>query len=126
MLDRHVLKYGLDYRVHRADIPVLGGAADAPQEPLHLLRAEATALHRGLVVFTHQGQAALQRLLPGLHQYYRDARLGEIHGDAAAHGAGTDHGDPVYRPGRCIGGDTGDFGGGPLGEKNMPQGGGLG
>ena len=53
---------------------------------------EPALLHRALVVLLDDRRDPVERLLRGLQHRHRHARVGEVHGDAAAHGAGADHG----------------------------------
>ena len=65
-------------------------ALDEAHARVHVLLAEAALLHGGRVVLPHDREAAVERLLAHLDHAHRDAGVGEVHGDAAAHGAGAD------------------------------------
>jgi hypothetical protein len=69
---------------------------------------ELALLDLGLVVLADRGHAAVQRLLLHLEDRHRDAGVEEVHGDAAAHGAGADDGHLGDRAQRaCLSGTSG-------------------
>jgi hypothetical protein len=58
---------------------------------LVLVLLELALLDLGFVVLADGGHAAVQRFLLHLQHGDGDAGVQEVHGDAAAHGAGADH-----------------------------------
>src|SRR5262245_25794210 len=90
LLDGHLLEDGLHDHVgvgHRAEV---GGARDQPHALLDVVLGEAAPRGGGLVVLPDDAEAAVERLARDLHHGHGDARVGEVHGDAATHGAGPD------------------------------------
>ena len=91
LLEVHLLEHRLDDEV--------GVAASASKsvEPVMrrdaavaLLLGQPAARDRAGVVLPDRRKAAVERVLRGLDDRHRDAGIGEVHGDAAAHGAGAD------------------------------------
>ena len=119
LLQLHVLEHRFDHQVgvgQRAEVE----RRRKPAHPLLDLGHRQAALFGGvLVVAAHDRDAAVERLLRGLDDGDRDAGGEEIHGDAAAHGAGADHADLGDLPGRLVGRDVGDLRRLPLGEKDV-------
>src|SRR6185503_298786 len=87
LFDRHLLEHRLDHDVGVGDLRPVGGAGDEAHALLDVLRGEAAARGGGLVVLAHHAEAAVVRLLGDRDHRDRDARVREVHRDAAAHGA---------------------------------------
>ena len=69
---------------------------------LDVLGLELAALGGGLVVLADHAEAAVERVLLRLDDRHRDADVGEVHRDAAAHGAGADDADLLDRDRRGV------------------------
>ena len=80
---------------------------------------ERAALHRHLVVLLDRRHAALERGLVVLDDRHRNADIGEVHRDAAAHRAGADHGRALDLARRDVLADARDLRGLALGEEDM-------
>ena len=84
-----------------------------PREQAHalldLVQREAAALGAALVVAADDLQAAVERVLLHLDDRHRDAGIGEVHRDAAAHGAGADDADLLDRDRRRVVRHVGDL-----------------
>ena len=63
-----------------------------PAEAPAWLRADHAYQSAAALFYAGQYEAARQRFGTGVHHGYRNARVGEAHGDAAPHGTGADHG----------------------------------
>ncbi len=124
-LDLHALEYCLDHQVGIGQVGVVEGAQQQRHALLELLLAELAALGADLVVLADLRQAAIQRLALLLEQHHWDADVDEVHGDATAHGAGTDHRDLADFAQRQRGVDAGHLAGLTLGEEQVAQGLGL-
>jgi hypothetical protein len=118
LLEAEVLEHGLDHHVGVLHVRHLERARDQRQPPVPVGRAELAARDAAIVVVLHALQAALQPLVGCVDQRDGNADVGQRHGDAAAHGAGTDDGHLPDRAQRRVGrnvGNPGRFGGGGLG-----------
>ncbi|MNZ66335.1 hypothetical protein D3C78_845560 [compost metagenome] len=124
-LDLHALEHRLDHQVGVGQVGVVEGAGQQGHALLDLLLGQLAALGADLVVLADLRQAAIQRLALLLEQHHRHADVGEVHGDAAAHGAGADHRDLADRAQRQGGVDAGHLAGLALGEEQVAQGLGL-
>ena len=83
--------------------------------------SEASALHRGRIVFANVGQPAVQGRLVGVFEQDRNAGIGKYHGDAAAHGACANHRGGINRDSRRFFGNVRDFGDFTLAEENVDE-----
>ena len=120
LLDVHVLEDRFDDEIG------LGQGAEVERGESLPIRSSTSAIVSRpflavvLVVAAHDGDAAVERLLRGLDDRDRDAGAEEIHGDAAAHGAGADHADAADRRVGSSAADVGDLRRLPLGEEHVP------
>ena len=78
-------------------------------------------LQRALVVLADGAEALVERLLLHLEQHHRDAGVGEVHRDAAAHRAGADDADLAIGRSRRVFGHVGDLGRRALGREDVAQ-----
>ena len=83
--------------------------------------ARLPRLHGGGIVVADALHAAIQRFLRRIQDLHGIAEIGEGHGDAAAHRAGTDHGRVAEIAYRRIGGDVGQLGHFALDEERVAQ-----
>ena len=90
LLDGHVLEYGLDDDVRILDVLVAGDPGEQGHALVHGFLAEAALGDCGGVVPAHDAQALIQRLPVHFQHLDWNAGIGEIHRDAAAHGARAD------------------------------------
>src|SRR5690606_1714226 len=90
LLELHILEHRLNHQVDLLEVVVGQRRPDQAHALLDLLHGDATALGGVLVVAAHHGQTTIQGFLADIHDVDRDASIGEVHGDAAAHGAGAD------------------------------------
>ena len=97
LLERHAFEDGFDDHVDFAEAVVGERGADASHPLVHLFLRKAAFLHRVRVVLANGSEAAVERCLIGFLEKYRDSRIRENHGDAAAHGAGANHSGLVDR-----------------------------
>ena len=119
LLQGQVLEHRLDDHVAIGQRRIIQRADQQADAAFSLLRRHPPLGHRRFVVTTDRRQATLQRRRVGLDQDGRDADVGEVHRDAAAHGAGTDDADPIDRPRADVGAEAGDARGLALGEEDM-------
>src|SRR5882724_358032 len=110
LLDRHLLEDSLDHDVGVGDLAPVGGAGDQPHALLDVLHGEPAAGRGRLVVLPHHAEAAVERVLGHLDDRHRDARVGEVHRDATAHGAGPEHRRLLDLPALGVAGHVGDLG----------------
>ncbi len=82
---------------------------------------QAALGHRVRVVLAHDAEPLVERFLAHLQHLHRDADVGEVHGDAAAHGARTDQCGRLDLARRRVLGHVRDLAHLPLGEEQMPQ-----
>ena len=87
----HVLEHRFDHQVHIAQVVVAEGGLNQRHALLHLLLGNAPFLRGVFVVLADDGDALFQGLFFHLENLHRNARIGEVHGDTAAHGARADH-----------------------------------
>ena len=97
LLDIHFLEHRLDDEVGVRDVVHIGAAGQQAHALLDVGLGHPAAGHRDVVVLLDRPEAAIQRLLRGLDDGDRDAGIGEVHRNAAAHGSGTDDGDLLDR-----------------------------
>src|SRR5262249_47490464 len=119
LLGGHVLEHRLDDDVgvsHRAQVCSAGDEAHAL---LDVLRREPAPGCGVRVVLADDAEATVERLLRHLDHRDRDTNIGEVHGDAAAHGAGTNHRRLADLPDRRVGRDVGDRGRPDLGPVDV-------
>jgi hypothetical protein len=83
---------------------------------LELLLRDAAFVH-----LADAGHAAIQRVLLRVENRHRDTGIGKGHGDAATHGAGTDHRDVLDLSLRRAITEPVDLARGALGEERMAQ-----
>ncbi len=86
---------------------------------------EPAALHRRLITAPDRGEATVERGRVDVHQRDVEVRVHARHGNAAAHGAGTDDGDALDLGRTGIGREVRDLRDGALGEEGVHQGSGL-
>ena len=121
----HVFKHGLDDKIDLGDIGVVQTGRDQTHPLFDLCGGEAAALGAAVVVGAHNGQPLVQKLAAGLEQRDRNPGVGEVHGDAAAHGAGANDGNAFDRQRGGALGHVGDFCGGTFGKEDVALGCGL-
>jgi hypothetical protein len=119
LLDRHLLEHRLDHEIAVREIPERERAREQRHVARHVGGARRAPFRGALVVAADHADAAIERLARSLDQHHRDAGREEIHRDAAAHGAGTDHADACDGPGRHVGGNTGNLRRPALGEEGV-------
>ena len=90
-LERHLLEDRLDDEVRRGDRIELEHRRDALEAFTHRRLAQAPLAHRGRVVPLDGGHGPVELLAAEVEELHRNARVGEVHGDAAAHGPRADH-----------------------------------
>ncbi|MCY1216180.1 hypothetical protein D9M72_280490 [compost metagenome] len=120
-LDAHFLEHGLDDHVGVLDVVIGQRGAQQAHALLDLLLRELALLGAVLVVLADRGHATVQRFLLGFQHGDRDARVQEVHADAATHGAGADHGDLLDLASRRAFGHVGDLAGGTLAKEGVAQ-----
>ena len=90
-------------RVGLRDVVVGKRALDETEPLVEVLLSQPALLERPLVVLADHAEPLVERRLAGLEHRDRYAGIGEIHGDAAAHGAGADDRHRFDRPRRRSG-----------------------
>ena len=88
LFDLHVLEHGFHHQVNLAEGRVVQSRRDEIHALFHLCRREAASLGAAFVVAADHCQTLVQKLLAGFEDGNRDAGIGEVHGNAAAHRAG--------------------------------------
>ncbi len=91
LLDVHALEHRLDHHVAIGQVLELERAGDQRHALFDIVHRDAALLGRVLVILADDREAAVERLLLHLDDGHRNAGIGEVHRDAAAHGAGADH-----------------------------------
>ena len=119
LLEVHLLEHRLDDDVGVLDVGVVGGAADQEHARIHVLLGDAAARDAALVILADHGEALVQRLRVGLQHAHGNAGVGEVHGDAAAHGAAADDRGRLDGLHGRIGRHVGNLGGLALGEEGV-------
>ena len=122
LFDLHVLEYGFHNHIHLAERCVVQGRRDQSHPLFDLFRREAAPLGAAFIVGPYYCQALVQKLLAGFEQGDRDTNIDEVHGNAAAHRAGTDDPNFLNGAGRGAFRHVADFRRGPLGKENMTLG----
>src|SRR5262249_55061084 len=91
LLDRHLLEHRLDDEIGVGEGIEVGRALDQAHALLDVVFGEPAFGRGRLVILPHHSEAPIERVPRDLDHRHRDADVGEVHGDAAAHGAGADH-----------------------------------
>ncbi|MNM80049.1 hypothetical protein D3C81_919990 [compost metagenome] len=125
LLDFQFLEDRLDHQVGVGQVGVIEGAGEQVHALANLLGAQLAALQAARVVLVDPFQPAIQGIALAFQDGHRDAGVEEVHGDAAAHGAGADHRDLPDRAQLGGGVDTRHLAGLALGDEYMTQGGRL-
>src|SRR5690606_16191399 len=115
----HIFEDRLDNDIGIANILKIGRACKERHIAVHLLLREAALGDRRRIILADDIDTAVKRLLRRLDDGHRNAGLQEIHGNAAAHGAGADDARGFDVDKRGIRRDIGDFRGLPLGEEDI-------
>ena len=107
---------------HVGEVGLVGRAGDQRHPLLDRLRRDATRVRPTFVVLADHAEAAVERLLVAFDDRHRDADVGEVHRDAAAHRAGAEDAARLDVDDRGVLGDVGDLVGRPLGEEGVALG----
>ena len=102
LLHIHVLEDGLDHEVAIGEILELERRCKKRHPLVDVRSRDSSALRRALVVLAYDPEAAIERLLLHLDDRHRNAGVGEVHRDTAAHRAGADDADLLDRDRRRI------------------------
>ena len=125
-LELHVLEDGLDDDVAVGEVVLVGRASDQAHALLDGLGRDRATARRPLVVLAHDTETSFERGLVAFNDRDRDAGVGEVHRNAAAHGAGAEHtGVLNVDRGRVLG-DIGDLVRLAFGEEGVALRSGLG
>ncbi|MNH11858.1 hypothetical protein D3C76_412600 [compost metagenome] len=87
-----------------------------------MLRGQLAAFDAAVVLLANLREPPVQRFALEFQQGDRDAGIGEVHGDAAAHGPRADHGNTLHRAKCDVFADARYLQGFALGEKLVAQG----
>ena len=121
LLQRHAFEDRFDDHVGLLEAVVGERGRDQRHALVHQLLREAAALHGVFVILADGGHAAVERCLSVSFSSTGNAGIGEVHGDAAAHGACADHRRAIYWDRRRFFRDVGDLGHFALAEENVDQ-----
>jgi hypothetical protein len=116
-----VLEHGLDQEIAFGQHAVGSRAAEQAHPLVELGLGELALGDARRVVRAHPVEAARERLVAGLDQDGRQAGVGEVHRDAAAHRSRADDADPANAAQRGVGCEPRDLGSRSLGEEEMAQ-----
>ena len=125
LLEVEVLEHRFDDDVAGREIAAVERRCDQRHPLVHLARRHGTPGRRPLIVAADDRHASVQRGLIPFDDGDRDPDVGEVHGDAAAHGSGTEHTTGADVELRCVTGNVRDLGRLPLCEEVVPLGRGL-
>ena len=118
-LDAHFLEHGLDHQIGIFEVGIVEGGGQQGHALVVFVLLELAALDLRLVVLADGGKSAVQRVLLHLQHLHGNAGIKEVHGNAAAHGSSTDHGN---RFDVTLGGvrwHIRNLGGGALGQEEV-------
>ena len=107
------------------EVGLVRRAGDQRHAFLDRLGRDRAARRRPFVVLAHHAEAPVECGLIAFDDRHRNADVGEVHRDAAAHRAGAEDAAGLDVDDRCVLGDVGDLVGGALGEEGIALGGGL-
>ena len=124
-LDRHILEHGFDDQIAIGQIVHVQRRGQPAHAGFDLFHAETALLGAILVILADHAHAAIKRILLHLDDGDGDANRQEVHRNAAAHGAGTDHADLLHGQRLHVGRQAIDLGSGAFGEEDMALRGGL-
>ena len=115
----HVFECAFNDEIGRARLSEFEAAHDLRQARVALLGPHAAALHEAPIGGLDVGPTALQGRLCHFDERHGNARIGERHGDAAAHGTGADDGDCLDLAGARVPGKIRNFGHFAFGREQM-------
>ncbi|MCY1231944.1 hypothetical protein D9M72_444110 [compost metagenome] len=121
-LDADFFEHRFDDEVGVLQVVVAQRGAQKRHALLVLVLLELALLDLGFVVLLDGGNAAVERLLLHLEDLDGDARVQEVHRDAAAHGAGADHAHGLDVALGRVFGHVGNLARGALGHEQVAQG----
>ncbi len=121
LLDGEVLEHGLDDQVRLRSRGIVERRRDEAGALRGVVGLQFSLGHRAFVLLADSGDAAIQRFLFRFENGHGNAGIREIHGDAAAHGAGADDRDRGNLPLRGLVGEARHFRCRALGEERMAQ-----
>ena len=101
LLDGEVLEHGLDDQVRLRSRGIVERRRDEPGALRSIIGLQSSLRDRAFVLLADAGDAAVQRFLFRFENGHGNADIREIHGDAAAHGAGADR--PRRRKSSAVG-----------------------
>ena len=110
------------HHVGLAEVRVGEGGGDQRHALFRGVCADAAPLHHAVVVAADDGHAAVDGFLVHLEHGDGDARVGEAHGDASAHGSAAHDASALDLLHFRVLGDIGDLGHFPLGEEQVNHG----
>ena len=122
LLEIEVLEHRFDHDVGVRDCPVVEHALDQVQAFIALGFGDPAAAHHASIVRGDHGQALVECFLADLEYLDRNARVGEAHGNAAAHEAAAHRGRAGDGLGRRVPGHVGDARRLPLREEHVDHG----
>ena len=97
LLDAHFLERGLNHQIGTGNAGPVIGRPNAAASLIGRGGGEAPALHLAVVEALHAVRAGSRGVRVLFEQVDRDTRVRQGHGDARAHRASANHGDPVDR-----------------------------
>ena len=104
LLDVHPLEHRLDHHIDTGKGVHIQRAGDQAHALFHVGRSDAAARRRSLIVLANNVKATVEGGLLQLDDRHRNTGIGEIHGDAAAHGACAQDADGIDgNQGRIVG-----------------------
>ena len=119
--DAHFFEHRFDHQVGLTDLVVAQCGAQQSHALVVFLLFELAFFDLRFVVLADGGHTAVQRFLLHLQHLDRDARVQEVHGDAAAHGARANNGHGFDLTLGGIFRHVGNLAGCTVGHKNMAQ-----
>ena len=122
LLDADFLEYRLDDQVGILEIVIGHRALQHAHALVQFFLGQLALLHAVFVVLADRGHALVQRFLLHFEHRHRNSRIQEVHGDAAAHGAGADHADLGDLARRGVVGHVGNFRRRALAGEGVTQG----
>jgi hypothetical protein len=121
LLQRHAFEHGFDDDIGLIETIVGELRRDQRHALIHHGLREAALFHRIFVILFDDGHAAIERVLRGFLDDDRDAGIGVVHRNTAAHGTRADDGGLLDVVGFGVLGNVRDFGHGAFAEEGVDQ-----
>ena len=125
LLYRHILEHRFDDDVGSGEVGEIEAGGQQRHAGGDVLGGDPALLGAVFVISANGRHAAIERFLRGLDNHGGNTRIGKVHRDATAHGAGADDAGEIDLAARGVARHVGDLVGLALGKEEMTERSGL-